>query len=238
MSERVLLSTINGEAFQPVRLHYRVQDHTLLQQSFMKLRCVDRDEPRGRWVWLYDFEAKGLKFRRSFAQIPAHLRPIVLGAFFLRGDTLLLDLRSCERGVQAVLFFDKHLPRRAVEVTHADVVNRLFSTENPRISPEDIFDHEPCTVIDPEEYLRNEREVASAGRTPQEKLKLAMEYSREQSKRNLPAIERMPLHFYSEGIGQFETSLKMRQIVAMKHWQGETDYRLFDVIQSAAGAFS
>ena len=51
----------------------------------------------------------------------------MIGAFFLRTrETLLLDLRSCERAILAIPFFDTHLPRRLVELEDAEVVNRLF----------------------------------------------------------------------------------------------------------------
>jgi hypothetical protein len=50
----------------------------------------------------------------------------VIGAFFLRTqELLLLDLRSCERALLAIPFFDGYLPRKSVELEHAEVVNQL-----------------------------------------------------------------------------------------------------------------
>ena len=98
MADQSLLGTLTGEHFQPVRLHYRVLNHPGLKRAFEKLRCLEYDAPRKRWVWLYAHEAKNLRFQRSYAQFPKELHPIVIGAFFLRTkETLLLDLRSCER---------------------------------------------------------------------------------------------------------------------------------------------
>ena len=51
------------------------------------------------------------------AQIPKHLHPIVIGSLFVRrNDELLLDLRSCERALLAIPFFDKYLPRKVAKV--------------------------------------------------------------------------------------------------------------------------
>src|SRR5271157_5742762 len=127
MADQSLLGTLTGEHFQPVRLHYRVLNHPGLKRAFGKLRCLEYDAPRKRWVWLYAHEAKNLRFQRSYAQFPKELHPIVIGAFFLRTEeTLLLDLRSCERALLAIPFFDTHLPRKLVALEHAEIVNQLF----------------------------------------------------------------------------------------------------------------
>src|SRR5206468_10951697 len=99
-----------------------------------------------RRVWLYDHE-EGLRFKRSYAEFPEHLRPIVLGSFYLRGkDELLLDLRSCERALLAIEFFDKYIPRSAARVTAAEVVNKLFpATGNRQLTPDSIFDQQQRT---------------------------------------------------------------------------------------------
>src|SRR5271157_1130035 len=138
MADQSLLGTLTGEHFQPVRLHYRVLNHPGLKRAFEKLRCLEYDAPRKRWVWLYAHEAKNLRFQRSYAQFPKELHPIVIGAFFLRTqETLLLDLRSCERALLAIPFFDTHLPRKLVALEHAEIVNRLFpvTKENQLLTP-------------------------------------------------------------------------------------------------------
>jgi hypothetical protein len=137
-----LLTTLTGECFQPVRLHYRVSDQEGLLRAFKKLRCVGDDPTQGRRVWLYDHEARTLRFKHSYAQIPKDLHPIVIGSLFLRTqDELLLDLRSCERALLAIPFFDQHLPRSVARVTEAEIVNTLFSaTGNEKLTPDQLFD--------------------------------------------------------------------------------------------------
>jgi hypothetical protein len=234
MAEKTVLGTITGERFQPVRLHYRVSDHAGLLRALKKLRCVDEDPPRQRRVWLYDHEARKLQFERSYAQIPKHLHPIVIGSLFLRrNDEMLLDLRSCERALLAVPFFDKHLPRKVARVTEAEVVNKLFeATGNESLSPDSLFDRQVSPPCDPEAALKRILELAEQVQDPQERLRIAQEEVEARAKQPLPEIERVPLHYYEEGLGGFTLTLRTRQIVALKHWLGDTAYSMFDAIRS------
>jgi hypothetical protein len=233
MAETSILATVTGDFFQPVRLHYRVANQNRLLAAFKKLRCLDEDPPRRRWVWLYEHEARGLRFKHSYNQLPRHLHPIVIGSIFLRTKgTMLLDLRSCERAILAVPFFDRHISRKIARVTEAEVVNKLFSTDNPQLAPDDLFDHQPSTAVDSEAELRKTAELTAPVQDPQEKLRIATEYMESQAKCPLPEIERFPVHFYEDGIGGFQSALRMRQVVALQHWLGNTEYTLFDVIRS------
>ena len=98
MNQKTVLANITGELFQPVRLHYQVLEQAGLERALEKLRRLEHDSPRKRRVWLYDHEARTLRFPKSFPEIPETLRPIVIGSFYRRQeDQLILDLRSCER---------------------------------------------------------------------------------------------------------------------------------------------
>ncbi len=48
----------------------------------------------------------------------------------------------------------------------------------------------------------------------------------------MPEIERLPVHYYEDGIQGFSTALKLRQIVAVQHWLGNPGYTLFDALQA------
>ncbi len=234
MAEKQLLGTMTGEYFQPVRLHYRVFDRQALLRAFERLRCVARDPTQDRWVWLYDHEARELRFKQPLAQIPEHLQPIILGSFYLRAnDRLLLDLRSHERAVQAVPFFDKHVPRAAARAEEVEVVNKLFSTEDPTITPDRIFDNQQSTVRDPEAAVREVTEHVAGIPPGPDKLRSALAFVQARAKQPLPELERFPIHFDEEGIQGLVTNLSMRQLVAMQHWLGNTNYSMYDVIQAA-----
>jgi hypothetical protein len=63
MADQSLLATMTGEHFQPVRLHYKVLNRSGLLRAFEKLRCLDYDSTRKRWVWLYAHEARNYDSR-------------------------------------------------------------------------------------------------------------------------------------------------------------------------------
>ena len=232
--DKPILATLTGEYFQPVRLHYEVINHEGLTRAFKKLRCLDFDATQQRWVWLYDHEAKNLQFKQSYAQIPKHLHPMVIGSIFLRRkDKMLLDLRSCERATLAVPFFDRHVPRSVAKVTEAEVVNKLFSaTENMKLTPDTLFDQQNSTHRDPEAAVQRIIEQTAHAQDPQEKLKIALEEMDSSAKRPLPEIERFPIQYYEDGIQSFVTALRIRQVVALQHWLGNSEYAMFDVLQS------
>jgi hypothetical protein len=231
--DKQILATLTGERFQPVRLHYRVLNQQGLLRAFNNLRCLDHDPSKQCWVWLYEHEARKLEFQQSYAQIPKQLRPIVIGSFHLRDpNRLLLDLLSCERALAAIPFFDKHIPRSATRVTEADIVNRLFAAdEMGDPTPESFFDQQPSTFTDPDAEVRRIKEMVAPIRDPEEKLRVALEDMETRAKRPLPPIERFPIYYYEERLDGFFAALKMRQIVALQHWLGNTEYSLHDVIQ-------
>ncbi len=238
MADQPLLGTMTGEHFQPVRLHYRVLNHPGLKRAFEKLRCLEYDAPRKRWVWLYAHEAKNLRFHRSYAQFPKELHPIVIGAFFLRTTkTLLLDLRSCERALLAIPFFDTHLPRKLVELEEAEIVNRLFpvTKTSQQLTPDALFDAQIGTGIDPESLVRRLADKTADVRNPEEKIKMVLEDLASRARELLPEIERLPVHYAADGIEGFKLALQLRQTVAMEHWLGNPEYTLGDAIQSLYG---
>ena len=235
MPEQTLLATMTGEHFQPVRLRYQVLNRSGLLRAFEKLSCIDRDQTQQRWVWLYAHEAKKLKFPRSHAQIPQELHPIVIGSFFLRPEaTLLLDLRSCERAILAIPFFDKMLPRKLVRLVNAEIVNRLFpaTDANQQLTPTTLFDSQPITAIDPEALLRRFMEKMSNITDPNEKARMLIEEGKTAAREPLPEMERFPVHYHEDGLAGFKLAVRVRQIVALKHWQGYHEYTLNDTIQA------
>ena len=119
-------------------------------------------------------------------------------------DRLLLDLRSCERALLAIPFFDEHLPRRLAKVIEGEIVNKLFAVEgNVKLTPDFLFDHQKS-------------EFESNGARPE--------------------IERLPIHYYEEGITGFRLAVLVRQMAAREHWFGNTDYTLHDAIVAITSA--
>lgn len=219
-AERMLQASVIGGIVQPVRLYYHVADEQGLSRALGKLKCVDHDIRGGRWVWLYDDEARKLKIENGFSSIPKQARPIVIGSFYRKAqDAFVLDVRTIERAGQAIPFFDKHVPRSVAKVTHAAIVNRLFEAKE-MLSPNfDSLFRDP-TEIDPEKAVESLTSGAAALLSVQE-----------HASRRLPDVEKFPIHFYEDGIEQFRTTLIMRQMIAMEHWRGNTDYSFDDLLK-------
>lgn len=236
MADLPLLATITGEAFQPVRLHYKILNRSRLLRAFKTLRCLDYDSPRKRWVWLYEHEAKGLRFQRSYNQIPREQRPLILGSFFLREqETLLLDLRSFDRALHAIPFFDRHLPRKVVKLKDAEIVNRLFDAtpENTKLSPDVLFDSQVGTDSDSENLRDQLARLAGDAQGLKERMDLILQELQSRSSKPLPEIERLPINFPEDGIHGFRLALRLRELVARQHWEGNPEYSLTDAIDAA-----
>jgi len=94
-NEKKLLLTVTGETFHPARIYYHVYDRKKLLSLLGTLKCMQFDNLHTRWVWLYEGEAKQLRFKNSYSSIPKAQRPIVLGSLYLRKeDEAFIDLRS------------------------------------------------------------------------------------------------------------------------------------------------
>jgi hypothetical protein len=65
----------------------------------------------------------------------------------------------------------------------------------------------------------------------QQRIAMAYDLVAQESHTPLPDVEKFPVHFYEDGILSLETALKLRQIVAFEHWQGNTAYTLGDVMK-------
>src|SRR5215831_8830119 len=137
------------------------------------------------------------------------MRPIVLGSFrFTSAKDMMLDVRSCERATHAVVFFDRYLKRSIAHVTHAAIVNRLFpATAEGLPDLEALFAPDKVTAIDGEAILRRMAASLQTIQDPQQRLDRAFTLMEHQSHAQLPAVEKLPVHFYTDGIRSFETRI-------------------------------
>jgi hypothetical protein len=223
------IMTRTGEVFQPIRLYYHVHDMTMVHRIFGKMSCMDFDEVNDRWAWLFDGEARQLKFRKPYKSIPKNMRPIVLGSFYSRADDeMRLDIGSIERATNAVVFFDRRIDRSIAEVRYVAIYNKLYSNiaDHPGSNFDQLFADVKTEEIDARIEAKIERlhEAVKSGRFPETVLEPGFEL-----------VEAFPANFYENGIQRFEASLKMRQVVAMQRWHGNADFSLTDVIKTVTG---
>jgi len=227
-----LAATMMGELFQPIRVHYDVWDTEQLQARFSKLRCMEYVAHQNRWVWLYTKEAKRLKFNQN----PKTDAPIVLGEFLLKEDDKgVLNLRSLERATQAIVFFDQHIQRSILQATAVTVVNRLFRAEEVASLPslDQFFEKLDVEEQDPEAFLRTVKGLVSGIDDLKERFELLDKHLDETTQTPMPEIERFPIYYYEDGIGSLRTKLTLRQMIAMEHWKGNTDYTWADYFRDS-----
>ena len=214
-SDGKLLATITGELVQPVRVYYRMRDKDSLKRVFSKLKCIDFDSDRDRYVWLYQKEAKKLVFKKTYSSIPSRFKPIVIGSFFVKkSNEMYLETRSIERAIEGIVFFDTYIKIYMAEVEDISIVNKVFSPKENTIDFSDFFDKE--LTINTEETINKIKANLLGGVLPEKEL--------------LPSVERFPSHFHEDGILPIKLSLQSRQYVAIQHWHGNSDYTLADYI--------
>jgi tetratricopeptide (TPR) repeat protein len=221
--------TTTGEIMQLIRLHYEVEDSDKLRALFASLRCLEYDASQARWVWLYTAEARTLSFKDRRAA-----NNVVLGEFVFKGpQEIVLNLRSFERATNALVFFDHHIPRTVARVTAMTVSNRLLSTAEAASlgSLDQYFDHAEVVVTDPASLLHDVEELVARTSDLQERFARLDQYLTDRAHAPVSALERLPVHYYEDGIGAVEALLSIRQVRAMHHWQGNTSYTYQDMLR-------
>jgi hypothetical protein len=221
--------TTTGELLQLIRLHYEVEESEKLRAIFASLRCLEYDASQRRWVWLYTEEARTLSFKDRRAA-----DNVVLGEFVFKGQTdVVLNLRSFERATNALVFFDHHIPRTVAHVTAMTVSNRLLSTAEAASlgSLDQYFDHAEVVVTDPASLLHDVEELVARTPNLQERFARLDQYLTDRAHAPVSALERLPVHYYEDGIRAVEALLSIRQVRAMHHWQGHTSYTYQDIVR-------
>jgi hypothetical protein len=228
---KVLQVTLTGEPVQPIRLYYQMRDPKLLMPRFSQLRCMDFDREGDRWVWLYEYEARTLNFAEPYASIPEQMRPIVIGSFFLKGDEAFLDLRSFDRAIRAIPFFHEHVGPEGLRITHAAVVNRLFDArERLSTNLDGFFCSRKMAERRPEESMAKIKSQFEGHRLGEGRdVRAVVERA---AKEALPEIEKFPVHFYEDGISSLEAALRIRSVIALEHWKGNTHYTFYDFLKT------
>jgi hypothetical protein len=221
--------TTTGELMQPIRLHYEVRDVEQFRTALASVRCIDYDASQRRWVWLYTEEAKTIPFKDRGAAANT-----ILGEFVRKGpEEVVLNLRSFERALHAITFFDTHIPRTVARVTVMTVSNRLLSVGEAAAlgALDQYFDTAEVIVQDPAAFLQTLQARASQIPDAQERFAVVEHAMAEYTHVPLPAMERLPLHYYEDGIRAVEALLSLRTVLAMHRWEGNTAAAPRDVLR-------
>lgn len=233
--KKTLLATVSGELFQLARVCYKLHDKKKVLDAFKQLNCLDYDDDQQRWVWLFEEEAKSIKLDKKYTEIPQKMHPLVIGSFFVRDlDRLILNVTSWKRAVQAIVFFQKYIPKSDAEVVSIKIVNKFFSPADfhPDLHSE-YFDELDIdsTDDDLENFMQQSKIVKNSIDRPEKRLNILGKISERMAKKSLALVEELPPNFYEDGIQSLESLLKCRKIIVSKHWEGEEDYNFHDLIQ-------
>lgn len=235
--KRQLIHTRTGEEYQPARIYLQVSNLKTVLGVFEKLRCVEYSHMFNCWRWLYDQEAKKLHFKISYNKIPKEFRPLVLADIYVRGDQIVMDVRSLQRALHAVDFFYKRINPRAARITHVRVVNRLFDAmveDEKELQPpfDHFFERDDVYIPDMEELDRKLVEVTEQYEDMEERSEALMAYLEQQSKKTLPLLEQIPVNVYEDKTAAgLNMALVFRNLEAVQHWMGNTSFTQYDAIQ-------
>ncbi|KFF41784.1 MAG: hypothetical protein ucyna2_00413 [Candidatus Atelocyanobacterium thalassa isolate SIO64986] len=234
-----LITNVTGEPYQPTRLYYNISNKESVLNIFRKLQCTEFDPSSDRWYWFYSEEAKKIRFEKSYNKISKESGNISLGYFiFLDNQTMILEARSFQRVLAAINFFKTRLNWRIAEPVKLRLINKLFSC-SPEEKPEppssfaEFFDQDNKNIVthNPEDLAKEIELISSQHKTETEKDEAIASYMANKSKRPLSEIEEITVSVHDHGLSILEMALKMRQIEAWEHWQGNEHFTQHDLIQ-------
>ena len=163
-----------------------------------------------------------MQFKKSYSSIPLDQRPIVLGSFFTNNNNeMYLEVRSIERAIEGIIFFEKYIKKYMALVTDISIINKLFSGSENTANFDSLFDK--AVIIDPDKNIDELNAFVAQGKS-------IGSYFEETQKKPLSMVERLPAYLYEDGIEILKSTLQCRQYVAMQHWKGNKDYTLGDYV--------
>ena len=234
-----LLATATKEAFQPARIYYSIPNKAAVTRIFRSLGCVG-PEQRGRsWLWLYQDEARALRFGVPYAAVPKELQPIVLGTFRFPDKTrMVLETRSFERAIEAAKFFGPILGSRVV-ARRARVINRWFDASEVEQGLERLCRllDANVTVIDPSKTEAEFEQAMAGARTPREKRRAFEAHAEASRSKDVPMVGDFPLAPEEEtpDYRDLAITLRFRSLRAYEHWRGNVHLKLADIIEQVVG---
>jgi len=231
--DKYRLKTMTGEHYMVTRLHFHCASQSKLKSALKKLKCIAFDESQNQWAWMYSNEARKIKFSIAYEDINPKMHPIVLGRIQMRSEREgFLNLNSFERTTKALEFFDKYIGRRTLKFTDVDVVNKILSPEEAKQGAHSrFFSTKPINSAELAEE-RLQKLMSLKALSPENGLQALVEFT-DSAMRSFELIERLPCNFYEKnGLQSIKTALTMREIVAMRHWSGDTDFTVGELIKT------
>lgn len=235
--QKPFLTVETGEAYQPIRLTYELQNKDGLIQILDNLKCLEKASTPNLWNWYWRGECDDLHFE-SLAAFRRHPNlPVRLGTVSVRENKLYFNLPSFKRACLAVPFFYRLINSDIARVNQADFLNKVFGLDErlPHGFTELFKDEELDRIVHQRlEDYQKVKEKCEYAPTAEEAFSVLSDYTRAENQKRLPYAER----YTFEGNGEaqdpdviflsFYIFLRGRELVAIKRWDGETGFTLTD----------
>ena len=238
--QKPFLTVETGEAYQPIRLTYHLDQKDPLITALNQLKCCEKNPASNTWNWFWKEECADLPFESLNSFTKNTDRPTRLGTLTIRDNALYLNMPSFKRACMAVPFFHRLIPTDAAQIKVADFINKVFGLDErlPHGFTELFKDDELEHIINQRisDYQKVQAHCESAA-TAEEALKILADYSNAETKKRLPYAERYA--FERNDTDQnaemaflsFYIFLRGRELVAIRRWFGDTGFTLFDAVE-------
>ncbi|MRG96515.1 hypothetical protein [Polyangium spumosum] len=152
---------------------------------------------------------------------------------------MTLQVRSFSRAIEAARFFGPILGPRVV-ARRARLMNRFFGADELTDDLDSLDRHldQNVTVIDPRAFEEQMDRYLAGTKTPEERRRAFERYheDKRRERRDVPLVEDFPLAPEEEtpDFTHLSMTLRLREIRAYEHWNGNTHVILRDIIERLA----
>jgi len=234
--QKPFLTVETGEAYQPIRLTYKLTQKDQLLTIIKHIKCCEQNGTATTWNWFWRDECDDLHFESldSYQRNPQH--PQRLGTLMIKDDALYINLPSFKRACLAIPFFHKLIDPAFAQIDRADFINKVFGLDErlPHGFSEMFKDDELEKIVHQRvsDYEKVQMKCEHAS-TPEEALAILSEYTKIEASKRLPYAERYIFKDVDTDKADvvflsFYIYLRSRELVAIKRWFGNTGYTLSD----------
>lgn len=234
--QKPFLTVETGEAYQPLRLTYKVLQKQALVDLLNKLSCMTKNPAPDSWSWYWKSESNDLHFESldSYRKNPEYA--VRLGTFLIKDDMLYVNLPSFKRACIGVPFFHRLIDPHIAEIYCVDFINKVFAVDErlPHGFTE-LFKEEELERILQQRISDYHQIQAKCEHAPtaEEAFSILKEYTTVEAKKRLPYAERYIFDLKAAADPEiiflsFYIFLRGRELVAIKRWFGEAGYSLAD----------
>lgn len=242
-TRELALATTTDEPIMPVRLYYTISDSVSLVTQLGRLNCIESGDDN-TYIINYAAEARKIDFSKKYKDpIFRKNAPIILAVCTLKEDKhFTIDVKSHHRAIHIIQFIHQHIPREAIEITHAATYNEMLMARDYEAGAKKVAYSQFDTLFAPEDLveivtqasIKNLRSDVVKEDNQQEVAHKITKKLHEEANNPLPLVEKFPVHFYTDGIRPFEMSLGFKAKVAQEHLSGNPDYTVYDAVKDFA----